>query len=416
MKTDLLLPEEDPPGAAMWGQADRFSLTDFKETLKALDVSSEIRWLSELLLMCLECRAFISAGSREGFEINTKNPSLLIKCYLEGLSHRLGKIPGNSHVHSTVESPAETNTCRSLKASDGDSLKGEDSFFVDNEFSDPNPDSTMRTEQRTCRTPEVYINRPDVQKREGNRAEDEKVTSNQSWFEERIMGKIDEVEGIIRRMSLTSLDGIEEKEESSKEDRFLTDRGDREEQLRCRPEVSDPSLEDNMESHACQQRLVEELRVLCEAVSRSLHQALRLEGARADVVAFVEEEQSCCDQDQSVKKTLPSHPPPVTTCNSSQLPIDASSSRSADEETALDSFAFLQNVATITPVKPNNLGGGGHTEQEISEDHLFPKVNSVIFQEISDYQKEVNRCRCETQDDGDDMLSSGRMFWFFWTS
>ncbi|KAK1889446.1 Chorismate synthase [Dissostichus eleginoides] len=79
--------------------------------------------------------------------------------------------------------------------------------------------------------------------------------------ERRVMGKIEEVEGIIRRVSLTSSDWI--KEGSEEKDGDLVE----------------------MQNKGCSEekpQLVEELRALGEALSQSLRQALKMEAAKTE--------------------------------------------------------------------------------------------------------------------------------------
>ncbi|KAF3703101.1 hypothetical protein EXN66_Car018789 [Channa argus] len=56
-------------------QVDRFGLTDLKETLKALDDSCEIRWLTELLSLCLECPALMNMGNQQGTKLRSSTES-----------------------------------------------------------------------------------------------------------------------------------------------------------------------------------------------------------------------------------------------------------------------------------------------------------------------------------------------------
>lgn len=57
------------------GHADTFGLTDLKETLKVLDGSSGICWLTELLLLCLECQAFMNMGNQHGTKHHSNEES-----------------------------------------------------------------------------------------------------------------------------------------------------------------------------------------------------------------------------------------------------------------------------------------------------------------------------------------------------
>lgn len=61
--------EEGPAEAVRPGRADNVILTGLKEPLKALDDSSEVCWDTQLLPLCLECRAFMSMGNKQGAEL-----------------------------------------------------------------------------------------------------------------------------------------------------------------------------------------------------------------------------------------------------------------------------------------------------------------------------------------------------------
>lgn len=61
--------EEGPAEAVRPGRADNVILTGLKEPLKVLDDSSEVCWDTQLLPLCLECRAFMSMGNKQGAEL-----------------------------------------------------------------------------------------------------------------------------------------------------------------------------------------------------------------------------------------------------------------------------------------------------------------------------------------------------------
>ncbi|GLD49660.1 formin-1 [Lates japonicus] len=409
--------EEGPAQTAKQGQADKFGLTDFKETLKALDDSSEIRWLTELLPLCSECQAFMSMGNQQGTKLKTnfhshaeslyalpKSPRIQItrkrrRCAEElvnsgNLHHNLkmtprtpwvtlksrrltklqitssptfgewdseedrpimctpaarrkrvtGKERTDKRASTEVLKPAWREKLpdassanfplsyskkgpfshrKDLPVKDECAVADSDTDLseYDNEtysmyISQSSLDPTRETEESTRNSAKAQI----TQKLENKKAEVGEVKSPQWWFEElgkraaaqRVIGKIEEVEGIIRRVSLTSSDLIKEGSEGDNEHQFIPDGCAGEDQLqRCRPELStDSQMEtQNKRCDADKPLLVEELRVLGEALSQSLHQALRMEETKAEIEAFIEDKQTFHDQNPTRSERRPLNPP-----------------------------------------------------------------------------------------------------------
>ncbi|KAM7367673.1 hypothetical protein PAMP_013957 [Pampus punctatissimus] len=384
--------EEGPAETVKLGRADKYGLTDFKETLKALDDSSEIHWLfTEFLLLCLECQAFMSMGNQQGIRIKSnfhssaeswntlpKSPRNQIprkrRRRVEGLvysgtiQHKLKMTPGtprvptklqitNSPMFGETQDSEEERALRCTPAAirkrvvgkereerSGSKLEGRkripqsmkqsvpfatdfpacfskkgpfsqrEDLSVKGEcaFTDSDTDLSeydelcisptsfepqRRTEDSDMKTPKAQVNQAARQKNEEEKAEE---TSSQWSFDEmgkkaaarRVMGKIEEVERIIRRVSLSSSDWIKGGSEGGGEpqsdsDGCLGDEVTSEAlqqlqilQPRC---PTDPQLE--AQDKGCNEDkplLVEELRALGEALSQSLHQALRMEGDRKD--------------------------------------------------------------------------------------------------------------------------------------
>ncbi|XP_051265962.1 formin isoform X2 [Dicentrarchus labrax] len=99
----------------------------------------------------------------------------------------------------------------------------------------------------------------------------------------RVMGKIEEVEGIIRRVSLTSSDWVKECSNGRIEGQFISGGCVAEEQH------NSSQLEtQNKEYNEDKPLLVEELHALGEALSESLRQVLRMEGAKVASEPFTE--------------------------------------------------------------------------------------------------------------------------------
>lgn len=454
--------EEGPVETVKGSQADKFGLTDFKETLKSLDDSSEIHWLTELLPLCLECQAFMSMGNQQGTKLKKnfhcyaesratlpKSPRIQIPrkrrrraeglVYTGTLHHNLKMTPGTPQMplkarrltklqmtssptfgewdleeaRPTIGTPAATrkrvtgkeredksastlelkpawrvklpdassaNSPRSynpfshrkyLPVKDEYALADSDSDLseYDNEMysmciSQSSLDRTRKIEESTRNTAKAQITQSASQKHEEKKIEVGDVKSPQWCFEElgkravarRVMGKIEEVEGIIQRVSLTSSDWIKEGREGSDEPRFIPDGYVGEEKLqilqqRNSPEFSTDSL---METHnkvrnADNPLVVEELRVLGEALSQSLHRALRMEGAKAETEAFIEDKQTFCEQNPMVSKrrplNLPSYPYDFN-CNCSN---SSSPSLSAGGETSPIPSPSLSAILDVSP-------------------------------------------------------------------
>lgn len=245
----------------------------------------------------------------------------------------------------------------------------------DNELyiTQPSPDSTRKTEERTRNTTgKAQITQSASQKRGGKKAEVEGMKSPKWWFEElgkraaarRVIGKIEEVEGIIRRVSLTSLDWIKEGSGGGDEQQFIPDGCVGEDQLqilqqRRGPEFSSdsPKETNNMGQNEDKPPPVEELRVLCEALTQCLHQALRMEGAKADVEALKEHKQkrNFCEQNPmgSNRRNLPSHPYDFI----SALPNNSSPSLSVGGGTSPVPSLSLSTVLDVSPRTSSSFEG-----------------------------------------------------------
>lgn len=395
--------EEGPAETVKQGQADRFGLTDFKETLKALDDSSEIHWLTELLPLCLECQAFMSMGNQQGTKLkpnchsNTetrdtspKSPRLHIprkrRRRADGLvspstlHHNFKMTPGalwipprartltklrmtSSPTYEDWDFGAEraitcTPAARRKKATgtereDISELKplwraklpaaasenaprsyskcdlvfpGKDESAADSDTDLSEYDNEMfpQSSQDPLKS---LITQSASEKHGEKKAEFGEVSFPRWWLEEfgertaarRVMGKIEEVEGIIRRVSLTSSD-------------WISEGGD---ELQSIPDgnVDEDELQVSTDS------LVEELHLLGEALSQSLHQALMMEGggrdiSKAEIEAFTEDEQrmTLCEQSPS-PLNLQSHPYHFI-FSPSTLPNNSSPSPSAGGETS----------------------------------------------------------------------------------
>lgn len=451
--------EEGPAETVRLEQADRFVLTDLKETLKALDDSSEIRWLTELLPLCLECRAFMSMGNQQGTKLKTnyhsyvgsrdtspKTPRIQIprrrRRAAEGicnLQHKLKMTPktprvppkarrltklqgmsspvfeqwhlddnsaiictpaarrkrgmGKDRAETSVSLLEERNR-RSLKqlkpawgaklpdASSANVHRSKDEFTLVDSDSDSSAydndtysmfisqssiDPTGKTEDRVRNTGipgEALVNQLASHRHEERKADGVEKKSSQWRFEEtgkraaaqRVMGKIEEVEEIIRRVSLTSSEWMKEGSKWGDVPQFISDRCVGEDQLpilqqRCTAESSSHCSLDNQDRQSNEDKLllVEELWALVETMSQSRHQALKIEGAQTESEPFTEAKKTSCEQN-SVKSTRrPSHDSHFTS-NCSMVPNNSlSPSLSAGGETSSAPSLSLSTTLDVSP-------------------------------------------------------------------
>ncbi|XP_064780780.1 uncharacterized protein LOC135505661 [Oncorhynchus masou masou] len=160
----------------------------------------------------------------------------------------------------------------------------------DNEFcnTSPFPSKSQEVEEAqdsTRQSPEGGADQALSPSQEGGRAEKgwrmEMKRREAAW---RVMEKIEEVEGIIRRVSLTSADWIKEGREGSVFELFTPDVSEEESVSENKPESSfqlQPELQDwgtTLEDSLS----AEEIHALGEALSQSLRRALRMEGLGED--------------------------------------------------------------------------------------------------------------------------------------
>ncbi|KAM9704209.1 formin isoform 1-T1 [Menidia menidia] len=261
--------EEGPAGTGKRGQAERFSLKELKEAIKVLDDSSEIRWLSELFLLCSECRAFGSMGNHQPAKLKPKchaesrdalGKSQIIQIprkrrrRAEGLGHagdpqkktlgtpqvplrarRLTKLPVTSSSafgegQQVAEKEKEEDTTSSQMFRPVWRVRVPNASPLNSQRSKRSPVSSRKLCPAKQECPpidsdtdlsdydnELYSNlsyKPSIeakssafasQKRDKKKSEDVAAAA-------RVMGKIEEVEGIIRRVSLTSSDWIKDDE------------------------------------------------------------------------------------------------------------------------------------------------------------------------------------------------------------
>lgn len=363
--------EEGTAEAEEQRRTDKLSLLELRETLKALDDFSEIRWLTELLPLCFECQAFTSMGNKQGMKIkpychgyaenrdaSPKSPRFQIprkrRRRVEGqvytdnsqrnvkMTPRTLQVPSKSrrltrfqitrsptfgewdseedrHIICTsafrrkrvIGSPQELQPSWRVKLPDALSadfpVNKKDDLSVKEECALPDSDTDLseydndmysmyisptslepsrKTKDNARNTQEAQIIQPESGKDQENKAEGGEVKSSQ-WMHvemgkkaaaERVLGKIEELEGIIRRVRLNSSDWVREGSNGRDEAPFTLDGCTDEDKHRCRAEFGSQNKECNKDKP----ELIEEFHALCEALSQSLRQVLKMEGAKAE--------------------------------------------------------------------------------------------------------------------------------------
>ncbi len=387
---------EDPAETLKLGHTDKFGLTDFKETLKTLDDSLEIRWLTEFLPLCLECQAFMSMGNQQGMkmkpnchdyaesrEASHKSPRFQIPrkrrrrvegpVYTSTSQHNLRMTPATPRVplkarrltklqitssptseewdteedrqivytpaarrkrvmgkervavlEETTRNPQDLKPVWRVKLPDASSAHfsfGKKNLFTprnnlsakkecaladsdtdlseyDNDiystFSFPASLELTRKAEGSLKNTQTPQAERDTDRAKEAAGVEEKSSQRKhkemgkEAAAQRVMGKIEEVEGIIRRVSLTSSDWIGEGSDEREEALSISDGCVDEEQHEPRDESGSQVGTQNDGCNDDEPRLVEELQALGEALSQSLRQVLKMEGAKAKSEPFTE--------------------------------------------------------------------------------------------------------------------------------
>ncbi|XP_026175334.1 formin isoform X1 [Mastacembelus armatus] len=237
------------------------------------------------------------------------------------------KLPGASSADFITPYSKKVPLCHT----EGSSVKEEYTFDSDADLSEYDNDTystyitqcsrdpTANTEDSTRNTANTQITSSAGHNHEEKEAEGvekpSQWTSEERTAAQRVLGKIEEVEGIIHQVSLPSSDWIKEGSKEGDELHVISDGCVGEDQvqilqLRCRAELSTHSRleKKDMESSEANPLLVEELQALGEALSQSLHQALRMERANTEGKSFPETITSCCGQNPMGSTRNPLNP------------------------------------------------------------------------------------------------------------
>nr|XP_057913838.1 formin-like isoform X2 [Doryrhamphus excisus] len=272
---------------------DTFRLTD----------SSEILWLKELLLLCSEYQTFMSMGNQQGMNVQTELNTVPKCC---GIRRR--SLEGPVHINETprsLEQPAmprsllkfwvtSTPSCEetvdfeeefTICMHDKESVaRGHSSFDdKDGDLMDFQASWRAATQGSPCvsrNCPFCYGEEEEESASETDLSEYDEICSplgldsrtetvGKSTAVQRVKSKIEEVEDIINRVSLTSLEWI--KKTNKARDQLLSGNdtclgGDVPQHFQTQTQYNQCKL------------LVDEFRCLGEALSESLHRALRMEG------------------------------------------------------------------------------------------------------------------------------------------
>ncbi|XP_072772376.1 formin isoform X1 [Nerophis lumbriciformis] len=406
-----------------------------------LTESSEILLLKEWLLLCSDYQAFMSMGNEQGMSIEADLDSLP-KCCGIG-RRRLERLvyPGTPllHINEIPRSPQLPTNPRSLpklwltyeetQDSEEESsfcLPGKERMAIGHSSFDV-MDLKPSLIVATLSSPYVSKNCPvfhgedegeesgsdtdlseydevcshfglDPRTEDANRNPKEQRTNTQNKTvgkssettpaAQRVQSKIEEVEDIIGRVSLTSLEWVE-KTNTARDEPHLVD-----------GKCLDDEVPQHLQGEQCKV-LVDELRCLGEALSESLHQALRMEGDSKEwwTIPYGHTEQS--------KKSLLEPTPRLPSCCRN---YSSSSSLSTHPEMRYRPLA-CEMSSSITPSVYNNK----HKEDNYNSHALWRRSAGNSWTEKEDLnctnqrrseETQMQRGLCEAEDDQDNLLSS----------
>lgn len=460
------------------GQSHKLDLTDFKETLPALDESSEIRWLSELFALCSQ--SFMNMGNQQGTKIKPdvftedelfRSATFQMyrkrrRVYTDNLQNKLKMAPGN---------PLKARRLSKLRImnSSGDTFEKEEdrsilcapvskrkrstgkerathlnatnnspqnlismwdapsSLHFTRSSNTKAPVSTKKPVKEEWADSETDLSEYDnetsfggsTKMSPGSTETIQTVESSLQMFDEigkhaatrRGMGKIQEVEGIIRRVSFTSSDLMKEDDQ----DGFVKVA----QELRISkplPEYDSKFMDRDFNDN--KPLLMEELCALKEALSKTLQQALKIDGEKTawkstKMHSYQHTEAKKRPQhhplNPSYCKSNRSSPPisvdPETTSSSSPSlspVLDISTRTSSNFESRSPIMSPLLSPISTSPVpqiqKECTEGSWGST---ITASGNYNKINLDWTSEHNQTYTEANN----TEDGHVDLLHSGKM-------
>lgn len=321
-KTPRKLPEEEGEEEEGMTESEKlsFHLTDFGEILQVLDDFCEIRRLTELLRLRFHRQAAVDMGNQQGVKVKPRCPGPHFnrdgfqKCRIqvpqkrmraEGTLYSSNRMTarsnsrtsppfGDSWVISTsasrkrraIRGPPELQRFKKDLCSRKGSCLILEPSLPDTDLSEYNNgkysssgslENVRSTKDGGGRSPTAKKIHPRGDGDQAKAAGAEKMneeTGNMT-VAQRVMGKIQELEGFIHQVSLSS-DLMDEGGDGRDEAHFVLDGDAQRDKLKGRKVFSQNRRGDD------ERRLIEEFRVLGEALSQSLRHVLKMEAPKAE--------------------------------------------------------------------------------------------------------------------------------------
>lgn len=302
-----------------------FHLTDFQEILQVLDDFCEIRRLTELLPLRIHRGAVMEMGNQQGGEAKPCSPGFSFtrdrfqKSGVQDPQRAEGTVPANNRTARSLLMPSKTSSppqviCTSVSRRtirgppelqpawkartdfpfkcDLTSKKGS-SVILESSLSDSDTDLSKYDNENYSSSGSLENGRstrrggrcPPADKKiqlggDGDQAKPQREEHTSPWTEEemgngavaqRVMGKIEELEGIVGQVGL-SPDCMGEGHHSRDEADLILDGDDPRDNLECGNTFSKPTSRSG-------DHLIEEFQALGEALSQSLRQVLKMEAS-----------------------------------------------------------------------------------------------------------------------------------------
>lgn len=327
-----LAKEEEKEEGLTESEMPSFHLTDFREILQVLDDFCEIRRLTELLPLRVH-RGEVEMGNQQGVKEKPCSPGFSFnhdrfqKSGFQVPQTAEGTVPANNRIARSLLMPSKTSSppqvfCTSVSRrtirgppelqpawkartdfpfkSDLSSKKGS-SVILESSLSDSDTDLSEYDNENYSSTGKLENGRstreggrcPPADKKiqpggDGDQAKPQGEEHTSPWTEEemgnkavaqRVKGKIEELEGIIRQVGLSPdwmVEGDHGRDEAD------LDGDDPRDNLECRKTFSKTTGRSDDKHH-----LIEEFQALGEALSQSLRQVLKMEAPKAEREASI---------------------------------------------------------------------------------------------------------------------------------
>lgn len=345
--------EEDKEEEVATVSEKPLDLTDFQEILQVLEDFCEIRRLTELLPLRVQRRAVVAMGNHHQPPGSTFNHDRFQKSGFQVPQRAEGTVPTNSRIARPLLVPSKTSPppqviCKPVSRR---TIRGPPELqpawnartdFPFKSHLSSSKGSSVLLESPLCDSDtdlseydnENYSWSGDLENGRGSRGEgrgtpaDKKIQAGgdghraktqgeehtSPWIDDemghkavapRVMGKIEELEGIIRQLGLRSHwidEGVHARDKAD----FILDGQDPRDILECRKTFSQTRGRGDDEH-----RLIEEFQALGEALSHSLRQVLKMEAAKAERGASIETQKITPkpNHSRSTKRIFPLLPP-----------------------------------------------------------------------------------------------------------